>query len=74
MISEMRHENVDSQHLKSVAHDSINRVLEIRFNNGTVYRYHGVPEAEYKGLMSADSHGEYFHANIKPFYPCERVK
>jgi hypothetical protein len=70
----IRHEAVNSGHIASVGHDPIDRVLEIKFQNGSVYRYHGVSVQEYQGLMNAGSQGEYFHANIKPFYPAERVK
>ncbi|GAI52038.1 unnamed protein product, partial [marine sediment metagenome] len=42
--------------------------LEIEFTNGNIYQYFDVPQSEYEGLMNADSHGKYFHRNIRNKY------
>ncbi|MFB6266250.1 MAG: KTSC domain-containing protein [Halodesulfurarchaeum sp.] len=39
-----------------------------------MYRYRGVPEAVYEGLMAVDSHGSYHAEHIKHSYPFERVR
>jgi hypothetical protein len=47
--------------------------LTIVFHSGGVYDYYGVPYSEYAGLMNANSHGKYFHANIKKRYSYRKV-
>ena len=48
--------------------------LVIAFRSGGVYQYFNVPHSEYVGLMSASSHGEYFHAHIKGRYAYRRIQ
>lgn len=56
---------VASSNLASVGYDALSRTLEVEFINGSVYRYSGVPENVYRGLMSAPSHGSYFETFVK---------
>ncbi len=65
---------VSSSDLQSVGYDATTRTLEVEFNNGSVYQYSGVPESTYRGLISASSHGKYFHACIKDAYPYQQVR
>ncbi|MBB4606146.1 hypothetical protein GGR59_002391 [Xanthomonas arboricola] len=60
---------VTSSNISSIGYDADSQILEVEFNNGSVYEYSGVPENEHVGLMSADSKGTYFNANIKKRYP-----
>ena len=64
--------SIRSSNLVSVGYDSVSETLEIEFDNG-VYKYSGVPEMVYKGLMSASSAGGYFHRNIKDKYACIKL-
>ncbi len=64
---------VNSSNLSSVGYDADNHTLEIEFHHGGVYQYAGVPEEVYTGLMSAESQGKYFHANIKNSYPYSKL-
>ncbi len=48
-------------------------VLRIRFNSGGTYRYTGVPERVFRGLIAAQSHGRFFYANIKGCYPYSKI-
>lgn len=41
--------------------------LEIRFKDGSVYRYAGVGKSVYEDLMAAESKGQFFHQAIKSF-------
>lgn len=50
------------------------QILEVRFVNGSVYRYYGIPENVHKDFMSASSLGKFFVENIKERYAFERVK
>ncbi|MFC0679300.1 KTSC domain-containing protein [Lysobacter korlensis] len=56
---------VESQALSSVGYDPAQRVLEVEFSSGEVYRYFNVPENEYVALMEADSFGLYFIENVR---------
>lgn len=56
---------VTSSNLRSIGYDAASQTLEVEFTNGGVYQYFGVPEAVYRGLMSAASHGTYFDQHVK---------
>ena len=62
---------VESSNLKSIGYDK--DVLEVEFKSGGIYQYLNVPEHEYKSLMSAESHGKYLNANIKPNYQYQKI-
>lgn len=62
---------VVSSDLQSVGYES--GVLYIRFHSGGLYSYSGVPYEVYESLLSASSHGKYFHAHIKKNYPYQRI-
>jgi len=64
---------VSSSNLRSVGYDSETMILTIEFNSGGCYHYSGVPKYVHEGLMSASSHGIYFHENIRYNYPTTRV-
>jgi hypothetical protein len=59
---------VSSSNIASIGYDEDNQILEIEFNDGSVYQYSGVPSSEHDGIMNADSKGKYLHANIKKRY------
>ncbi len=67
----MRMIAVSSSNIASIGYE--NGVLYVSFNNGTLYSYSGVPEVEYRNLMSASSHGKYLAAHIKGVYPYRRI-
>ena len=69
----MHRQIVSSSNLKSVGYDAASHILEIEFVGCTVYQYRAVPEAIYRGLMSASSKGSYHHSNIKGRYPYTHV-
>ncbi len=62
---------VSSSDLASVGYE--NGKLYISFNSGGLYEYYNVPESVYNGLISAASHGRYFHSNIKGVYSYKRI-
>ena len=65
---------VSSSNLASVGYEAASAVLEVEFNNGSVYRYSGVPEHVYKGLMDAASKGGFFDRHVKKAgYSFERI-
>jgi hypothetical protein len=40
-------------------------LLEVKFSNGKLYRYHKVPESTYKELVDAESIGRHFRQHIR---------
>ncbi|MYC36737.1 MAG: KTSC domain-containing protein [Chloroflexi bacterium] len=64
---------VNSRSLASVGYDVDSMTLEVEFLDGQVYQYFDVPEFEHQSLMQADSHGTYFHANIRNTYRYTRT-
>ncbi len=62
---------VSSSNIAAIGYE--NGILHIRFHSGGLYEYSDVPESVYRGLMSASSHGQYFHAHIKSNYAYRRI-
>lgn len=56
---------VDSSNLAAVGYNSSSQTLRIRFNDGSLYEYSGVPEHVHNGLLSAPSKGRYFDQQVK---------
>ena len=56
---------VQSSNLRRVAYLPSLRVLVVEFRSGAVYAYERVGRKAFVGLMTAASHGEYFHAAIR---------
>ena len=65
---------VNSSHVESVGYDDENQIAHVRFLNGTLYIYKGVPKYEFEGLLNAPSVGSYLHRNFKNVYPYERIE
>lgn len=64
---------LSSSNLFGVAYNAGSDILTVSFLNGGVYEYSGVPKSEVIQLLSAGSHGSYFHYNIRMSYPFQRV-
>ncbi len=62
-MADMTH--VSSSNLAAVGYDADSQQLYIEFQHGGTYVYSGVPAELHQGLMSAGSHGTFFHYNIK---------
>lgn len=56
---------VESEALRSVGYDPAQRVLEVEFRSGEVYRYFNVPADEYLALLDADSFGVHFIERVR---------
>jgi len=66
---------VSSSNIASVGYDPLSSILEIEFNNGSIYQYSEVPEHVYIGLVNASSKGKYLDQNIKKQgYPYTQVR
>jgi len=69
----MERQKVNSSNIKSIGYETESNTLEIEFKDGGVYQYLNVPESIFKGLMSASSHGSYFHKHIKDKYRGKKI-
>lgn len=69
----MNRRPVSSSNLSSAGYDEASQTLEIEFNNGGIYQYFDVPRAVFDGLMSATSHGRFFHQHIRGVFRYARV-
>jgi hypothetical protein len=59
---------VQSTNLRAVGYDPESHTLEIHFRSGGIYRYRGVPQSAFDGLLAATSKGRYFDRQIKNRY------
>jgi len=64
----MFRQSVISSNIHSIGYDLKSQTLEIEFCSSDIYQYFNVPESVYNSLMSASSHGSYFHRHIKNKY------
>ncbi len=69
----MQRQRVASSSLASVGYDASCAILEIEFRKGPVYRYEGVPEFLFQGLMLSSSKGQFFRTRIVGRYPYREV-
>ncbi len=58
-------ETVESDVIHAIGYDPQIQMLEIIFNNGTIYQYRGVPPEVFAGLKNSESKGRYFNENIR---------
>jgi len=65
---------LSSSNLAAVGYDDWRGVLVIAFHGGGLYQYTDVPPSKYHGLLSARSHGQYFHKHIRNHYPYRRLE
>jgi len=65
---------VSSSNVQSVGYDESTETVCVRFLNGSLYIYKGVPHHEFEGLKNAPSVGSYLHRNFKNVYPYERIE
>jgi len=62
-----------SSAVRSVGYSDKSGCLFVEFHNGNIYKYDGVPRAEFDSLMTAESAGSYFHKNIRTSFVYEKI-
>jgi hypothetical protein len=65
---------VQSSNIESVGYDENDEEVYVKFLNGSVYVYRGVPLHDFEGLRDTPSVGSYLHRNFKNIYPYERIE
>lgn len=58
--------------VESFDYDASQKILRVVFNNGSVYKYHDVPESVYQELKTSPSVGQYFNSQIRNQYGFDR--
>ena len=69
----MEREPVNSRSILSVGYDTGSETLEIEFKTTGVYQYLNVPLFIWERLMTADSLGKFFNAEIKNTFSWVKV-
>jgi KTSC domain len=64
---------LQSTSLTAATYQEHGAVLELEFRSGAIYRYIGVPEPVYQGLLSAESKGRYFNQHIRNRFPYTKI-
>lgn len=67
-------EKVKSSYLDSVAYNEAKRELQVKFNNGVIWKYFDVPVAAHVSLLLAESTGKFFAKEIKGQFVGRKVK
>jgi len=65
---------VTSSNIESVGYAENVKILYVKFLNGNLYSYKGVPLNKYNELVNASSVGKYLNQNIKGTYSYVQVK
>jgi hypothetical protein len=63
---------VESEAIDEITYDSGRSILFVRFAHGGWYSYFGVPKGVHDALVSAESHGRFFHEHIRDRYTYRR--
>ncbi len=66
--------SVSSSNVAEIGYDSSTQIVYVRFLDGKMYVYKGVPIIEFENLKNAPSIGSYLHRNFKNVYPYERIE
>jgi KTSC domain len=70
----VRHHDVESDLVKSVAYDAPTLFLEMVLTNGAIYQYKGMTSDRYSSFRAADSLGKHFNKEIRGKYDCVCVR
>ena len=70
----MEFETVKSSYIDGVAYDEAKKELQVKFTNGTIYKYFVVPESAYVSLLLAESTGKFFAKEIKGVFTGRKVE
>ena len=70
----MDREPVNSSMIASIGYDPLNGTLEIEFkSDSSIWNYFDFPEHLWNEFHYCESHGKYWHANIKKHFREARV-
>ncbi len=64
--------DVTSSHIKAVRYDDFTQELSLRFKDGAVWTYAGVPPEHITNMLTGGSVGVYYASKIKGLYPAKK--
>ena len=70
----MEFEKMKSSYIQGVAYNEKSQELQVKFNNGTIWKYFDVPEAAHVSLLLAESTGKFFAKEIKGVFTGRKVE
>lgn len=73
-LSDGEWHDVDSSQIERARYIEAKEAMEIGFKWGAVYRYYGVPEEVFDGLLKAESAGRYLSSSIKDVFEFTRLQ
>ena len=65
---------VTSSQIAAIGYDPETMIAEVRFVNGSVYRYKGVPMGVTEGIINSESPGRTFSATLKYGFEYEKIQ
>lgn len=65
---EIQLQPVKSSHIAAVGYDADSGTLVAEYGSGSRYAWYGVSQADYDGLMAADSVGKFMYHTIEAMY------
>lgn len=63
---------VVSKNINTIHYDPKTKILEVTFNEGSTYHYHGINPTDYLAFENAKSHGKHFNKHIKDKYTSKK--
>lgn len=67
-------QTVDSSNIASIAYIDGERSLIVMFKTGKYYKYFNVNRSVYESMLTAESVGKFFSANVRTKYKYEELK
>jgi hypothetical protein len=64
---------VKSDAFSHIGYSTINKVLDLKFESGSVYRYYNIPILVWDELYYSTSMGKFFNDNIRGQYPFDKL-
>ena len=61
---------VNSEAISAIGYDLATGMMNVRFTNGNLYTFCGVPRGVADAFLSASSHGEHYNVHIRGKYSC----
>jgi|GEM_PF-648779 len=65
---------VISSEIEWIGYEHKDRMLQVEFIDGPVYRYQEVPHTIFEEFLQASSHGRYFESNVKNKFEHRRIR
>ena len=67
-------ESVVSSYIDSISYNEDKQELQVKFKNGTIWKYFDVPEGAHVSLLLAESTGKFFAKEIKGVFSGRKVE